>query len=194
MYTIEVRIKGTRPLLMHRNPLPEEGDPVIKKVTGMSKEAQKYMVDFEKSKYKMEDGTLYQPAAAIHKCLTESALNFQIPGKGKKTYKGLVVGSLLVEPEMIVHEIQEAVPDRRWVRIQTSRIVRTRARLDEWALSFRLLVADDQFPEEALKQIIEYAAVSKGLGDYRPVFGRFIVAKFERLKPAKAEESNVGTS
>lgn len=184
MYTVEVRIKGTRPLLMHRNPLPEEGDPVIKKITGMSKEQQKYMVDFEKSKYVMEDGTtLYQPASAIHKCLAESALNFQIPGKGKKTYKALVVGSLLVEPDIIVHEIQEAVPDRQWVRIQTSRIVRTRARLDEWALSFQLLVADDQFPEEALKQILEYGAVTKGLGDYRPVFGRFIVTEFKRVEP-----------
>jgi len=185
MYTIQVRIKGTRPLLMHRNPLPEEGDPVIKKKTGMTQEQQKYMVDFEKSKYMTEDGTLYQPASAIHKCLVESALNFQIPGKGKKTYKALVVGSLLVEPEIIVHEIQEAVPDRQWVRIQSARIVRTRARLNEWALSFQLLVADDQFPEEALKEILEYGAVTKGLGDYRPVFGRFIVTEFNRTETSK---------
>jgi len=181
MYTIEVRVKGTKPRLMHRNALPEEADPVIKKRSGMSQEEQKYMVDYEKSKYVTEDGKLYLPAAAVHKCLAESAVNFQIPGRGKKTYKSLVVGSLLVEPDMIIDEIQEAVPDRRWVRIKMARIVRTRARLDEWALAFRLIVADDQFPEDALKQILEYGAVTKGLGDYRPVFGRFMVTEFNRV-------------
>lgn len=185
MYTIDCTAKGTesRPaLLMNRNPLPGEAEPVVKKTPGMREGMQNYMVDFEKSKYLTEDGKLYLPSTAIHRCLADAALNFQIPGKGKKTYKSLIVGSLMVEPDFIIHKIQECEPDRRWVRIKTARIVRTRAKLPKWEIDFSLVVTEDQLPEDALKQILEYAALTKGLGDYRPRFGQFMITKFQRRK------------
>lgn len=184
MYTVEVTIKGTSPLLMNRHPLPEE-DVVITERPGSPPE-HKWEPEFERTKYKMEDGKLYQPAVCIHKCMEKAALNFQIPGKGKKTYRDMIAAEAFVEPDMIIHKIQHCVADRRWVRIKTAAIVRTRAKLPEWELDFRIVVVQDQLPEEALNKILQYGSQAVGIGDYRPQkggpFGRFMIVKFEKVE------------
>lgn len=184
-------------LLMNRLPLPEEPKPEPKKgkgkttvssskdVGGVPIEQQDYYGEFEGSKYLAPLGpdgemVLVQPSCMIHKVMQEAALDFQIKGRGKKTYKSLVKGSLLVEPEFIVHENQECTVDRRYVRIKNARIVRTRCCIPKWSLSFRILVLSDQLPFEVVNKILVRSGEAFGIGDYRPVFGRFIVTKFER--------------
>lgn len=198
-YRIAVSIVGTRPLLMNRNPLPEEeaaGIPdwvenitnldtkqsTTTETVGVPLNQQDWFSDFIRSQYRTADGQLYQPSRSIHKNMEKASLNYKIKGKGKKTYKDLVMGAMAIEPDQIIHKIQECVPDRQYVGIGKARIVRTRARLDNWALDFEILVFLDQLPLDALKKILIYGGMCLGVGDYRPHYGKFDVTRFDKMK------------
>jgi len=75
--------------------------------------------------------------------------------------------------------------DARPVVIQKARIVRYRPRFDKWELDFTLRLHDDQLPTEVIKEILDYAGLYVGIGDFRPgkggKFGKFMVTRFEEL-------------
>src|SRR3990172_13261194 len=131
------------------------------------------------SAYFLEDGTLCQPAEHIFQSLCKAAGDYQVKGRGKKTYKDSVKGGVLIEPEYIAHKSNEYIIDSRPVRIQRARIGRHRPLVQDWELSFRLTVIDETIPLDVLNAILTRAGQSVGIGDYRPRYGRFIVQKFE---------------
>lgn len=57
--------------------------------------------------------------------------------------------------------------------IQRSSVLVTRPRFDRWSLTFELEYDDNIFDESELKEIITKAGLYKGIGDYRPRYGRF---------------------
>jgi len=174
MYEIQVTIEGISPLLMNRF-AEEKAEEVIKRVTGKP-----VPEEIAVSLYILPDGKIYQPATHIEGAFIKAAANFKITGKGKKTYKDLAKSSIFVEPDAIVHEIQEYGIDKRPVVNPTTRgrVIRARPILNNWKLSFKIKVLDDQFPREVVKSILDYAGSSVGIGDYRPRFGRFMVTAF----------------
>jgi len=52
----------------------------------------------------------------------------------------------------------------------------------EWVANFKLMVLDDTLPLEMLREILERAGTTIGIGDYRPKYGLFEVMKFEEIK------------
>jgi len=67
-----------------------------------------------------------------------------------------------------------------WVKVQRSQILRNRpAFKDGWEAEFTLLVLDEQMPVDILKDILENAGRFRGIGDWRPHFGRFEVVEFK---------------
>jgi hypothetical protein len=104
--------------------------------------------------------------------------------EGKKTYKDVINSGIAITPEdipLITDEEYEI--DARPVVIQRSRIVRWRPRFNEWKLEFTIDIIDDEnISASILKDILETAGKTKGIGDYRPRFGRFMVTKFEEIK------------
>jgi len=177
MSKIKVTIKGTCPLLQHRFSTPEE-DPKWTKQTGL----RDYSKEVLKALYADDEGKPYQPSDHILGALIKASTDFKIPGKGKKTYKDLIQSALFIYPDAIPHKIPKWVVDRRPVVIQRSRIIRERPRFDEWELSFEIDITDEQLPVDAVRKIIEHAGNRKGLGDFRPRFGRFMVSEFKELK------------
>lgn len=175
---IDVKVEGIAPILQHRRPLPEEeGEPDATERSGRPD----WAAEAETAFYKLEDGTICQPSDHVHAALLKAAVNFQIPGKGKKTYKDLVNSALVVEPDQLAHIHQDYTIDRRWVTVSRSKVLRHRPRLEKWALKFRLIVTDDQFPVKVVRQILDYAGRYVGIGDYRPKFGRFMVTEWREL-------------
>jgi hypothetical protein len=134
--------------------------------------------------YRNTGGKLAQPSTHIIGALKKAGARFQISGQGKQTYKNLLgSGAVIISPDMIPHELQSYVIDRRPVVVQRSRIVRSRPRLDKWALSFEVDFDENEIPGSVLKEVFDYAGRRVGIGDFRPAcggpFGRFIVSKFE---------------
>jgi len=173
----QTTIKGTSPLLQHRFSTPEE-DPKWTKQVGL----RDYSKDVLMSLYTDEKGKPCQPADHIWRALVKAAVNFKIPGKGKKTYKDLTQSALFIYPDIIPHKIPEWKTDRRPVVIQRSRIIRERPRFDKWELSFEIDVTDSQLPMDVVRRLLEYAGNYTGIGDFRPRFGRFMVTEFKEVK------------
>jgi len=187
MKTFNAVIKGIVPgLLMHRfSDGSLEPNPQAHIVDRGTKEQQAASVA-----YLLDDGSLYQPAEHILQCLVKAGSNFQIKGKGKKTYKDAIKGSITIEPECIQHFEDDGVTprkdykiDSRPVRIKGARIMRHRPWLPEWKLEFTILVLEVKLiPGEVLNAVLVSAGQTIGIGDYRPRFGRFIVESFKETK------------
>ena len=175
----KVRIVGTAPLLMHRF-----GENAEAELQAKSKKRSGAHTPEQAAKellYTLPNGKLCQPAEHIYRAMVKSAVNFQITGRGKKTYKDIVCGAMDVGPEFIEHISQKWTVDSRSVVIPATRgrVMRHRPRLNTWQLDFELTSRDEQLAPEVLKQILEYCGNYVGIGDYRPRFGRFKVTKFE---------------
>jgi len=177
--TIKCRIEGLAPLLQHRFP-EEEEDLKAKRKTGRVD----YSQEVEKALYRDENGVIYEPSSHIEGALRKAAANFQIPGKGKKTYKNLILSSVIVEPEKIPLNPQTYTVDRRSVVVNRARVYRYRPRFENWSLEFTIKILDDQLSPDVLQEILEYAGAACGIGDYRPKFGRFKVTQFEVIEDA----------
>ncbi len=166
---------------MHRFPMAGADEP-SKKRTGVPN----WEAEAETSLYKDEKGVIYEPASHIEGSLQNAAKNFKIAGRRGATYSKLIGSTVEVWPDAIPHKITEHVTDSRPVVVQKARIIRYRPRFDEWELDFLLQLSDDQLPIQTMKEILDYAGLYVGIGDYRPQrggkFGKFMVTKFNELK------------
>jgi hypothetical protein len=64
---------------------------------------------------------------------------------------------------------------------KSSKVYNVRPMFYNWILTFVLVDADDKLTEEILTGIIETTGKFVGLGDYRPIHGRFKVVKVKEI-------------
>jgi len=179
-------IEGIAPLLQHRYLFKDEIEASAKKRSG----AVDYSEEWKKALYWDKKEGLYQPATHIEGCLIKAAVNFQITGKRKKTYKDLMKSVVFVKPEAIPYGYKEKTPEALLesgkIQIHKSTVVIQRARVERlrpmlppgWKLEFSIEVCDEQFLKDALVEILNYGGRFVGISDYRPRYGRFSVLKF----------------
>ena len=136
----------------------------------------------EKSLHKNKDGIIFEPGAHVEGCLVKAATAFQIPGKGKKTYKDLFRAAVFIEEVEIPIEPQDYVVDERPVVVNRARVLRYRPKFEDWKLNFTLTCLDENMPADDIKKILEHGGKFIGIGDFRPKFGRFNVNMFELIK------------
>lgn len=177
MKKIEVEITGIAPLLQHRFATEEHGE-------NTSKSKKKVYVpqeEAEKCLYKNTQGEIYQPAEHIFQSMVRAAVDFRF--EKKRTYKDVITSGIVVQPEEIPLIIEGKYEiDARGAVIQRARVVRWRPRFNEWKLKFSIDILDDEnIAIPALKEILERAGTTKGIGDYRPRFGRFMVTAFKEV-------------
>ena len=170
---IEVSIKGKAPILMHKCVL-EEG------AKGRSKTVYVPEEEAEKVAYRNEDGKLFIPSRWIKGALIKAGTDFKM--KGKKTFKEYIKSGVFISEGEIVLDQQEYVIDASPVNVNRSKIMRWRPRIDEWSCTFNIELIDDMINANILKEILEAAGKYKGVGDWRPEFGRFEVDSFKVCK------------
>jgi hypothetical protein len=180
MKKYKVEIEGVSPLLMNRFVSGTDLEPTKKRVVTTPK------VDIKDKLYTLPDGKIYIPARYIERALIEAGKSFK--GRGKSSLSAIIGAMLSVEPEALVLTNQEWVED-----IQTGVNPMTkgrtnihRPRFDKWGAKFEMVISTDDIPTERLKEILDYAGLYVGLGDWRPAkkgkYGKFIVKKFEEVK------------
>lgn len=175
MPEFEVEIEGISPLLQHRFPIEEPEESEKRKSGSID-----YSKELEKSLYRDKNGVIYEPSSHIEGSMIKAAVNFQIPGRGKKTYKDLIKAAIFVEPVQISIEPQEYEKDVQPVVINRARVRRYRPRFDEWKLKFKIIcLEEDQLSPVTIEKILAYAGKFCGLGDWRPKYGRFKITKFK---------------
>jgi hypothetical protein len=173
MEKVKVKIAGVAPLLMNRFVMEQSDETKAKR----RDEQYDPKDDAEKALYKDEKIGCYAPSTWIEACLRETAKEFK--GKGKSSLKTTILSSVFMEPEKIPlnKETYDDI-DLRPVVIQRNRVVKGRPRFNSWELEFAINFNEERIKKETLKQILEEAGTTKGIGDYRPKFGRFKVVKF----------------
>jgi len=171
---IRVRIKGTCDYLQHKRPLEEEDTSKRSGEVDHSK-------DWETAVYSDSETGCYIPSKQIRASLVKGAVNFQIKGKGKKTFKDLVNATVEIDPDKV--PLGKKEPDyvhKEFVKVQRSQILRSRPAFKKgWEAEFTLLVLDEQMQPDMLKEILDYSGGFVGIGDWRPHFGRFEVVEFK---------------
>ena len=175
----EVIIRGISPLLQHRF-TGEQGT----RRTGQNYDNEEMA---RESRYCDSEGNLVQPALHLEASMIKAAANFRF--QGKKTYRELFKSAVFVEPDDILHRIQDWVMDERPVVVSKARIIRARARLDEWELAFTISVIDERITAAVVREILSESGKYHGIGDYRPRFGRFEVVYFERIEETNQDQA-----
>jgi hypothetical protein len=174
MEEVKVKIVGIAPLLMNKFKMekPEE--------TRAKRRDEQYSPesDAENALYKDEKVGIYAPSTWLEACLRETAKEFK--GKGKSSMKATILSSVFVDPDKIPLNKQTYDEiDLRPVVIQRNRVVKGRPRFNSWELEFTIKYDANRVKKDILGQILEESGAIKGIGDYRPKFGRFKVVIFE---------------
>ena len=190
-----VEIEGVSPLLMHNGQLANPMNPIVKRMKEITSkhsskktntdEIELMRLEFMGGLYIAEETGPFIPCECIEGCIRDAA---KINSKGKQ-----VTAGLQVDPDRIrldydgprtADELYEekSFVDVRPIKLQKSTtVMRTRPRFDRWSAAFEVMVIDEVLNIADVGKFIEKAGMLKGLMDYRPKFGRFVVKAFEEV-------------
>lgn len=179
MKVIKVEITGKTPLLMN-NPQQMVRTKSVRKTT----EERSLESDAEKTAYKTKTGELYVPSRCVFASIINSAKLFKT---GKQNMSSLLAGTIRIEPLELLLGTKKYEIDAQRVVIQRQGIIKARACLPDWKISFDLIYDDTYVGDPLiLKQIIQDAGNRIGLLDFRPQrkgnYGTFDVSKFKEKK------------
>lgn len=186
---LHVRITGEAPLIFHNGQLSapmSEGAKAIKKVSGKrdktdADHAEMARLEFYYGLY-LQDGRVVLPGMNLEGCILVAARTKRL---GKQVSAGCYV-----ENDAALEYDGPQTPDGLWedkrfvfsvgVRVQGSRVQRTRPRFDQWAAQFTVVYDDEMVSPDDMLSILKIAGSKAGLGDWRPKFGRFAVAVLDK--------------
>jgi hypothetical protein len=175
MKTITVTIEGLKPILLH-NPAAMASNKTGKKSIPTPEEEALASCYWDKEKT-----TLVFPSWNILRAFVTASRAYK---DGKRSVTPFICGSVEIDPAMLPFGTRDYEIDTRRAVVQRQGILRSRARIDEWKLSFTLLVSDD-IPQNAnrmLRAIMEEAGRRIGIGDFRlergGPFGKFAVTEW----------------
>ena len=193
-----VSIKGIRPLIMHNGAagLDTRSPQNVEKLEISRKKGSNRTIEDDErlavlecmtSLWLDENGRPTVPARAIRSTIETGARKIK---QGPQVREGLIVEditkfyydeSLGTTAEELGETVQFTVP----VVVQRNRILRTRARFDEWALDFSVEGEDDLVDADHLTHWLTIAGRRIGLGDWRPEksgnYGRFALLAVEAV-------------
>lgn len=174
MVKIKVGVEGLAPLLMNRF--------VVEKSTESKRGKKVYepKEEAEKKCYRNTDKKLYLPNTHFKASMVKASTDFKM--SGKKSYKDYVKSGVFIEEQEIVLDQQKYEIFECPVVIQRARVMSWRPMFKKWSCSFTIEITDDFINQTTLKEILEMAGKYKGVGDFRPEYGRFKVVKYEVVK------------
>jgi len=179
-------IKGVSPLMCHNGQLANPFNPIVKEMKKITSKRKKTDDDLNELADLEWMGGLYVNDDGIP-CIPSNLLKATLVNSAKKSRLGkqFTAGLFISDSPVIQHTGQERTVeelrtdpkhrDQRMVKVQTSKLLRTRPIFPDWKLTFEVAYMPDQIDERDLDQAMETAGYIIGLGDYRPEFGRFEV-------------------
>lgn len=187
MKTFEVTIEGVSPLLINRFKEQSEVTQTMKKAG--KKDYGTPRAQAESSAYADDDGKIWIPSSWPKGALATVASDYKLPSS-RKSVKSVIGGAVIPTDEKIYftekYKIKNIEVDSRPCVVQRSRIMRHRARLEKWTLTFSLEIEETILGPENVREMLGDAGRRSGLGDYRPSkggpFGRFQVISWMEVK------------
>lgn len=194
---------GGSPLIMHSERLADPLDEFTQALAGISKKRNKTTADHEAMGHLEFGGGMYTdppltldgytnpngvkfrpaiPAWNMLRCLQDGARRHK---RGADVLRGVYpigeYGTLMYDGPETPHELWQAggFALRKTVGVQRARTVRTRPIFTDWRAELSVEVDASVFDVHTLRVIWREAGVYSGLGDMRPVYGRFVGAIVE---------------
>lgn len=187
MQTINVTIRGSSPLLIHRFTEAAEQQKSTRK---MLQTALVPRDEAQKVAYINPDGHYYFNAMAIPRVISNAGANHKMKGS-RKSVRYVVPAAVRIFHDGIVildpktHKPVETFEvDARPVTIPATkgRVMRYRPRFEQWAAKFNIVVNNDMLEVNFVHQLLTEGGLNFGIGDFRPEkggpFGCFLVENF----------------
>ena len=187
MNTMEVTIKGASPMLLHNGQTSNPLNKYTRQLKTISRKRNKTdediealaKIEFMAGLYLNPKGEYILPGHNLEAAMLEGA---------KKNKNGRLVqgGAFVTEDPLIVFKGSQKTPDELWdggehalmvsVRVQRNRVMRTRPMIPAgWEARVTIQYDPAIVDEQTIRQALEIAGMERGLGDWRPKYGRFIV-------------------
>jgi hypothetical protein len=192
MRTIQIRIEGITPLLVHRFGEQAEQARRTRRIEATEVDPR---AEATRHAYIADDGTFYFSAFAIPNSMGAAGASHKARGT-RKTLRFVVPSAVRVTTDRITIMNGNGSPapdfevDSRPVTIPATkgRIMRHRPRWDKWSAEFDLVVNDELLDPATAHVLLAEAGLSIGIGDFRPEkrgpFGTFRVTRWEMLDGA----------
>jgi hypothetical protein len=182
--SVSLRVLGTRRLLMHCGRMADPLDPATKALKRLTSRRMKTEADHEEIGRIEWNGSLWLDAG--RPCIPAEALagTFVAAAKSLKR-KDAARAGLMVERNALLEYEGPADLDELWsspefklralVTIGGARTVRTRPCFKDWAVNFKAHYLPSLWNREDVVEMYRLAGFTKGLGDWRPTNGTFLV-------------------
>jgi len=202
MKDVRYRLTGTAPMIQHNGRGADPLDPIVralKRLTALKGNAKTDEVIEKTSRVEWflgiyhngEDilsGTDVKVSEGSRIIVPSMMIEAVINSGARKTKQGKrVTASVIVTEDAILSyggskDINKLADDvgavlRVGVRNQKARIMRTRPIFREWYFDTTIQFDQEGMNEEEILGFLEVAGREKGIGDWRPKFGRFEVAR-----------------
>ena len=180
------KLSGAAPLLQHSARLADPKDPITKELKKITGKRAKTEADLEEMARLEWMGSLYLDNGVI--VLPSDVMDAAIIMAAKKRKRGPAVkaGVFCSENFPLVYDGSNGhKPDleKMWeagehrftksVRVQQSRVQRTRAKFENWSCEIAVTYNDELIDAKELDEIIDICGEQVGLCDWRPKYGRF---------------------
>lgn len=181
--TFQIKIESVAPMLQHNGDLASAKNPFAKRIKDISGKRKKTDADLEAmgdlefrgGLYLTQAGEITVPPILLESFLVEGA---KMHKEGQIALAGLFVEQEGIEfsfagPKTVDERLKDpACRLTRRVKVQRNTVERVRPIFHDWTLSFQASVIVQMVPEDMLKRWASSAANFKGLGDWRPRYGR----------------------
>lgn len=177
-YGVFVTIQGVADLLLHAYNPEAVG---IKSGAAKGSKAKKSDA-LESYVYRTTENTIAIPCVYLVASLREAGRYRQDPRSPRKSMSDLLRASVVPLAVLADTQLQAwDYIDQRRVVVQRSAITRERPALRAgWSATFHLMVTTPEYiPPALLNELIGQAGRLVGIGDFRPIYGRYQVTRFE---------------
>jgi hypothetical protein len=186
---MKFKLTSESPLLMHNGQLADPLNKYSKDLKRISGKRKKTDADHEEmSKIEWfaslyaDKGKLCIPGEVLEAALVEGAKKQKLGKQFQTTV--FVPGNAILHfdgDNLTVDELWERGTNRftTGVRVQRSRVMRTRPRIDEWWCEAKVQFDDKILDPARVDEIMTITGQEIGIGDWRPKFGRFTTAKIK---------------
>ena len=182
--TLNFRIRGTAPLLMHSGQLADPQNEIAKQLKKISTKRSKTDADHAEMSRLDWYGGMYLSNG--EPCLLGEGMEAMLIEAARKSKRGPAAKAgilceqnppLLYDGPRDPHELWEAggYELTTGVRIRGNRIMRTRPMFTKWESVIEVQYLDGLLNAGDVEQFLETGGLVIGIGDWRPKFGRFEV-------------------
>ena len=181
-------IKGVSPLLLHNGQTANPLNKYARQMKAISGKRNKTDEDLEAmAKIEFLAGLYLNPKAEY--VLPAHNLEAVMLEGAKKNKNGRLVqgGAFISDDPLLVFAGSDKSPDQLWeggehalmvsVAVQRNRVMRTRPMIPAgWTTEVKIGYDPAVLQESVLRQAMEVAGRERGIGDWRPKYGRFVLA------------------